>query len=134
MFPIILAVTILASIGIAFGWGGRDEKIAATMLMIGILLSNFVVSSGYYMHTESGLFSVDVATFGGLLILALRSDRFWPMWAAAFQLVAMLVHIGSEFQTGDLRWAYYIALTFWTFPVLITLGVGTWFEGRLREA
>ena len=132
MFPIILGITILLSIGIAYRWGGRDEKIAATILLAGILLSNFVVSSNY-THTESGLFSVDVLTFAGLMVLALRSDRFWPMWAAAFQLVAMLVHVGSEFQTGDLKWAYYVALTFWTFPVLLTLTVGTWFEGRFRD-
>ncbi len=132
MFPTILTITIVTSIGMAYYWGGRDEKIAATMILIGVLLSNFVVSNNY-SHTESGLFSVDVATFGGLLILALRSDRFWPMWAAAFQLVAMLVHIGSEFQTGNLTWAYYIALTFWTFPVLLTLSIGTWLEGRFRE-
>jgi hypothetical protein len=28
--------------------------------------------------------------FLGLLALALVSDRFWPMWAAAFQLVGTM--------------------------------------------
>ena len=72
--------------------------------------------------------------FFGLLVLALRSDRFWPMWAAAFQLVGTMVHLGSMSQTGDFEWAYYVALTFWTFPVFIALMAGTWFEGRNRRA
>jgi hypothetical protein len=116
----------------ALKWGGFDERLAGAGLLAAVIITN-IVTDGSYGHTETGVLIVDVSVFFGLLVLALRSDRFWPMWAAAFQLVATMVHVGSMTQTGDFAWAYYIALTFWTFPVLIALLAGTWFEGRFRR-
>jgi hypothetical protein len=126
-----IAVLILSCLA-AIKWGGSDERVAGFGILAAVIVSN-VVSDGSYGHTETGVLYVDVALFFGLLVLALRSDRFWPMWAAAFQLVATMVHVGSMTQTGDFAWAYYVALTFWTFPVFVALLAGTWFEGRFRR-
>lgn len=117
---------------VALRWGGMDEKIAAVGFIIAVIATN-TVTDGSYGHTETGVLVVDVAVFFGLLVLALRSDRFWPMWAAAFQLVGTMVHFASISQTGDFAWAYYVALIFWTFPVFIALMAGTWLEGRSRR-
>lgn len=124
----ILAISCFA----ALRWGGTDEKLAGAGMLAAVIISN-IVSDGSYGHTETGVLIVDVSVFFGLLVLALRSDRFWPMWAAAFQLIGTMVHIGSMSQTGDFAWAYYVALIFWTFPVFIALLAGTWFEGRFRR-
>lgn len=129
----ILGISALAlSCFVALRWGGRDEKIAAFGFMAAVIASNWV-TDGSYGHTETGVLIVDVSLFFGLLVLALRSDRFWPMWAAAFQLVGTMVHFASMSQTGDFAWAYYVALIFWTYPVVLALMAGTWFEGRSRR-
>jgi hypothetical protein len=129
----ILALSVLAiSCGVALRWGGFDERLAAIGLMVAVIVSN-IVTDGSYGHTETGVLVVDVSVFFGLLVLALRSDRFWPMWAAAFQLVGTMVHFGSMSQTGDFAWAYFVALIFWTYPVFIALMAGTWLEGRNRR-
>ena len=129
----VLGFAVLAmSCFVALRWGGSDERMAAVGLIVAVIASN-IVSGGSYGHTETGVLIVDVTLFFGLLALALRSDRFWPMWAAAFQLVATMVHVGSMTETGDFAWAYYVALIFWTFPVFIALLAGTWFEGRNRR-
>ena len=125
--------TLAICCGVALKWGGRDERIAAIGLIFAVVASNLVGSS-QYGHTETGVLIVDVAVFGGLLALALLSDRFWPMWAAAFQLIATMVHFASMAETGNFAWAYYVALIFWTYPVFIALAGGTWFEGRFRRA
>jgi hypothetical protein len=133
MFWSILGLAAAAgSCFAALRWGGSDERIAAVGFIIAVIASN-VVSDGSYGHTETGVLVVDVSVFFGLLVLALRSDRFWPMWAAAFQLVATMVHIGSLSQSGNFEWAYYVALTFWSYPVFVALGAGTWLEGRTRR-
>ncbi|GGE06139.1 hypothetical protein GCM10011529_10660 [Polymorphobacter glacialis] len=119
------------SCGVAMKWGGFDERVAAFGLILAVIASNFV-GEGKYLHTENGVLVVDVLLFGGLLLLALKSDRFWPMWAAAFQLVGTMIHFASMSQTGN-GWAYFVALIFWTFPVFIALAVGTWLEGRFRR-
>ncbi len=117
---------------IALRWGANEERYTAIGFIIAVVASN-LVSDGSYTHTESGVLIVDVAAFCGLLILALRSDRFWPMWAAAFQMVGMMVHFASIPQSGNFSWAYYVALIFWTYPVFIALAAGSWLEGRFRR-
>ena len=70
----------------------------------------------------------------GLLALALTSDRFWPMYATAFQLVGLLVHIGSLTSAGGgMAWAYAVGLIFWSYAVIAALLAGTWLEGRNRR-
>ena len=129
----ILALSVIAlTCVVAFRYGGTDERLAATGFIVAVIASN-VVSDSSYTHTESGVLVVDVALFFGLLVLALRSDRFWPMWAAAFQLVGTMVHFASMSQTGNFAWAYFVALIFWTYPVVIALLAGTWLEGRNRR-
>lgn len=133
MFLSVLGLAVLAaSCFVALRWGGFDERLAAIGMIVAVVASN-IVSDGSYGHTETGVLIVDAALFFGLLLLALRSDRFWPMWAAAFQLIATMVHVGSMTETGDFAWAYYVALIFWTYPVVIALMAGTWFEGRNRR-
>lgn len=115
----------------AWRWGGLDERLAAGGFLTATIASNIADASAF-VHTESGILLVDVLLFFGLLVLALRSDRFWPMWAAAFQLVGTMFHFASMAESGKFAFAYFVALAFWSYPVLIALGIGTWLEGRHR--
>lgn len=134
MFVQLLTLAVLlGSCGIAWRWGGLDERLAAGAFMLATLASN-IAGTTDYGHTETGMLTVDVLLFFGLLALALRSDRFWPMWAAAFQLVGTMFHFASMAETGDFAWAYYVALIFWSYPVALALGIGTWLEGRHRRS
>jgi hypothetical protein len=132
----ILAIMGLAALAISIGgalkWGGRDERLAALGFLAATLATQFANQSSY-QHTEKGVLIIDMLLLAGLVILALRSDRFWPMWAAAFQLVGTTVHFASMAETGDFAWAYAVGLIFWSYPVLVALGLGTWLEGRHRR-
>ncbi|KPF80510.1 hypothetical protein IP88_00030 [alpha proteobacterium AAP81b] len=127
----IVLLALLASNVIAWRWGGLDEKLAASGFAVAGLASN-LANQSFYVHTETGVLAVDIMLLAGLIALALRSDRFWPMYAAAFQLVAVTVHVASMTEHGNFAWAYAVGLIFWTYPVLIALMAGTWFEGRFR--
>lgn len=131
VFTILLVVMLTSSCFIAWQWGGWEERIVAVAFVLASLASN-AANNSLYTHTETGILFVDLAVFAGLVVLALRSDRFWPMYAAAFQLVAVTVHVASMTEHGNFAWAYAVALTFWTYPVLIALMAGTWLEGRFR--
>ena len=129
---LVSVLALIGSCGFAWKWGGIDEKLTASALMVATVASNLADTTAF-VRTETGMLVVDGLLFLGLVVLALRSDRFWPMWAAAFQLVGTMFHFASMTETGDFAWAYYIALIFWSYPVMIALGVGTWFEGRHRR-
>ena len=132
MFLEILAVvTVVAAALLAFGWGGRDEQLAAIGFLAATLATRMIHAE--YQQMEYGVLAVDFGLLLGLLALALTSDRFWPMYATAFQLVGLLVHIGSFSEDGSFAWAYAVGLIFWSYAVIAALLAGTWLEGRNRR-
>nr|WP_310522738.1 hypothetical protein [Polymorphobacter sp.] len=129
----LLGLTALVSAALfAWKWGGFDERIAAFGFVASTVITKFATLNNYG-NTEIGVLLVDAMLLCGLLILALRSDRFWPMWAAAFQLIGVTVHVASMTETGNFAWAYAVGLIFWSYPVLIALMAGTWLEARYRR-
>ncbi len=125
-------IALFGSCGVAFRWGGTDERIASLAFIAATFASKLFTESNY-VHTETIVMAIDALLLLALVAVALRSDRFWPMWAAAFQLVGTSVHLASMAETGDFKWAYAVGLIFWTYPVLIALMVGTWLEARHRQ-
>ncbi|MBC7522665.1 MAG: hypothetical protein H7268_16430, partial [Sandarakinorhabdus sp.] len=75
-------LTVGLTCGVGFRWGGLDEHIASMAFLIATVASKFFVESNYG-STENILLVIDLVLLGCLVILALRSDRFWPLWAAA---------------------------------------------------
>lgn len=116
---------------LAFRHGGRDEQIAAAAFIIATLVTRLFHAT--YAHVELSVLAVDCTLLAGLMALALTSDRFWPMYAAAFQLLGTVVHVASMTETGNFSWAYAVALIFWSYAVLVALLVGTLLEGRSRR-
>ena len=129
---IIAVVTVVAAALLAFGFGGRDEQLAAIGFLAATLATRMITAE--YQHVEYGVLAVDFGLLLGPLALALTSDRFWPMYATAFQLVGLLVHIGSLTSAGGgMAWAYAVGLIFWSYAVIAALLAGTWLEGRNRR-
>jgi hypothetical protein len=86
LYTLIAFTAVFGTSAMAWKWGGLDEKLAASGFIIATIASNFANRSNY-TNTETGILIIDLLLLAGLVVLALRSDRFWPMWAAAFQLV-----------------------------------------------
>ena len=75
---------------------------------------------------------VDVAVFLGFTWVALRSERFWPLWIAGLQLTAIFGHVLKAIDVQLFARAYAAALVFWAYPMLIILAIGTWRGQRRR--
>ena len=131
LLEILGLALLIAAAAVAFRWGGRDERIAGGAFIIATLMS--WATDNAYSGTQMNVLIVDFGLLLGLLGLALTSDRFWPMYAAAFQLVGTVVHVASMTQSGDYAWAYAVGLIFWSYAVMATLVAGTWMEGRHRR-
>jgi hypothetical protein len=129
--PFIALAALAACITMAWRWGGRDERLTALAFTIATIASGFS-NQNHYGHVEFGVLAIDFLLLAGLLLLALKSDRFWPIWATAFQLVGTSVHIASMTETGEFAWAYAVGLIFWSYAVMASLMAGTWLEARFR--
>lgn len=128
VFRILLALVALY----AFIRGSRDERQVALICVIGALLTHLVISplAERFASVETPVMAVDLVVFTGFLVVALRSDRFWPLWVAGLQLTTMMGHILKGIDSGLLPRAYGAAMTFWAYPIVLVLAIGTWRQHR----
>lgn len=112
--------------------GGAPERIGATILAVGSILTVVAVSAPAirFGTVEIGIFLVDVAALVGFLILALRAERWWPLWVTALQAIGITAHAVKLVNPEVIRWAYAFALAFWSYPMLFLLVFGTWNHQR----
>ena len=111
----------------ALAAGGAPER-------IGALLYPLSCSASYYSWTQAGpwrevevvVLLIDVATFALFCLLALRANRFWPIWVSALLGLGVLGHLARIVDPGLFWWAYALALTIWSYPILALVALGTW--------
>jgi hypothetical protein len=108
--------------------GAAPERVGVAIIFIGSVLSTIALSSPgrRFTSVETGVFLVDLATFMALLVLSLRAERFWPLWVAAFQLIATVAHVVKLIESDLIRAAYAIVMGLWTYPVLLIIVFGAW--------
>ncbi|MEO8114038.1 MAG: hypothetical protein ABI655_06640, partial [Phenylobacterium sp.] len=109
--------------------GGRYERIAAAVTLGGWLASLAVYQNG--LHTEWGVFVVDALAFVAFTWIALKSHRYWPLWAAGFQLLTIVTHVASIVDRSLSGWTYISAQVIWGYLLLAAVGVGV--HGAWRE-
>ena len=131
LFRFLLALVALYT----FVRGSRDEQQVGIIFVIGVIASELVLPPirERYEGVETHLMLVDLAVFAGFLWVALRSDRFWPLWIAGLQLTAILGHILKVVDIHLFARAYAAALFFWAWPMMFILAIGTWRSHRRAQ-
>lgn len=107
--------------------GGWSERTAALVLLAGSLLTDlaFVPGVPHFVGVEKGVFAADLATLAGFVFVALKSDRYWPLWIAAIQLIGVLAHFARLLDPDMMRTGYAVLLAFWAYPMLALIALGT---------
>jgi len=112
--------------------GGAPERIVGGLMLIAfaasmLLQSQFPVR---FHGVELGIFIVDCALLAALLAVALRAERFWPIWMTGLQAVAVAAHLAKMVNPMVIPWAYAAMLAFWSYPMMALLVAGTWRHRR----
>lgn len=113
--------------GYAIVRGTRTEYVGVSIIIVGSL-STLVVGQlveTTWTEMEVGIFVVDIVVLVALVWLAFKSDRFWPMWAAAFQLLAVTIHTAIMAAPQITPWAFATGAVFWAYPMLLVLAIGS---------
>jgi hypothetical protein len=107
--------------------GGSPERWGAGLYLVNWVLSNLAayLSRRDFLTTETGLMAVDAAYLIVMVALALKAQRFWPLWAAALQLDTVLTHI-LMFSKATPPFSYGFALWLWGLPIPVLIGIGAW--------
>jgi hypothetical protein len=118
--------TLLASSLYALVFGGRTGRAAVAIFGAASGLTSFATQiNPDWVSTSYGVFMVDAACLLALLLLALLSDRYWPIWAVGFQAVSVATHLATIVAPDILPKAYQAIAAFWSLPILAVMVVGT---------
>ena len=129
-YVILLLVSLYA-----FVRGRSDERIAAATCILATIATNLVYDyRDGFAGVEMGVLLVDVATFAAFTFLALRTDRFWPLWIAGLQLTTVIAHALKAVRLDLMPQAYAAAERFWVYPIFLIIVIGTWRSARRRAA
>lgn len=128
MAPNLFRILLLLVAVYAFVRGSRDERQVGIVLVAGVIATTLALSpiGNRYHGLETTVMLVDIAVFAGFLWVALRSERFWPLWIAGLQLTTIIGHLLKAGDAQLFARAYGAALSFWGYPIVLILAIGTW--------
>ena len=114
--------------------GDRETRVAALICLIATIgslhmLWPFTIPGSVIKPVVA---AIDIITFAAFVVIALRSERFWPLWLAGLQLTTLLSHMMKLLRPDLVAIAYEAAMKFWSYPLLVILGIAAWRTG-LRE-
>lgn len=127
MRMIVFACCLLACCGYALVRGGWPERVGALTLLLGSLLTAAAMSpaAGRFASVEVGVLAVDLIVLAIFVGLALGTDRFWPLWVAALQVIGVLAHLARLADSEMMRNGYAFLLAIWGYPMLVAIALGT---------
>ncbi|MGE5563216.1 MAG: hypothetical protein ACM3ZV_07880 [Bacillota bacterium] len=138
MAPTFFRILLAFVAAYALWRGRRDEREVGIVLVLGVIATHLVISplKTRFASVETHVFAVDLIVFMGFLWVALRSERFWPLWIAGLQLTAIMGHVLKAVDVHLFTKAYAAAMVFWSYPIVLILAIGTWRSHRrsLRES
>lgn len=126
-----VALLILCT-GYAFVAGGWPERIGAGSYALASAATHLLLlnRTGRWRDLEFGVLIVDVLLFLVFTALALRANRFWPIWVSALLGLGVLGHLARWAGPDVIWWAYAVILSMWSYPILAIIAVGTWQHQR----
>ncbi len=138
MIPYLYYSFLLLACGYAVKRGHRTEYAGAIIMILGSLATSIVArtSGTTWTGTEYGILLVDLVALLALIHLTIVSDRFWPMWATAFHLLAVSVHTATMVAPIPIitPWAFATGAGFWAYLMLLALAIGAHEYVRPAEA
>jgi hypothetical protein len=127
---------LLATCGYALWRGRKYEQLAALICITASVTSVLARAPLHqrYAGLEVGDLVIDTAVLLAFVVIALRSDRFWPLWVAGLQLTISMSHLFKAIDADLVPIAYAAAERFWSYPTLLIIAVGAWRQNRRRAA
>jgi hypothetical protein len=124
MRTLLFFCLLFGACGYAWLRGKDDERLVAAACVVATFASFGLRSQ--YTNVEVGVMVVDLMTFVVFTYVALRSERFWPLWISGLQLTTGIGHFLKAMEPGLVPIAYATSLRFWSYPILLILAIATW--------
>lgn len=134
-----LQILLLVLISV-YAWrrAGVTEK-RGTVLMAFLLLASPVYAAistkaGRFDQIDPGYLVIDGAILMAMTGFALVSEKWWPLWLAGAQLIALLSHFVRLMNASYAPFAYALMMRAPSWVQLAILALGTWLAARRTAA
>lgn len=127
MTQLIFVALLLGTLLYAAFRGGAPERVGASIIIAATTATILVPKVGKvtFASLEPGVFAVDTLTAFAFILLALRANRYWPIWIAALQIDTVLTHVAMLTAPRVMPWAYAVMEIAWSYPIVMLVAVGT---------
>ncbi len=117
---------LLVACGYAFWAGGAPERWTALVFVAGAVATSMLPFQQQFSYHSVfwPLLSVDAAMLIGLIGIAVRANRFWPLYVSALHLITIAIHGVKAFEPSLVPWMYAGASSKIAYPMLALLAVG----------
>lgn len=105
-------------------FGGRDGRWFTAVFLGCVLLTIPAQLAGSWHATQIWVMLVDTLLLGCLIWLMLRSSHYWPIWAAASQLMTVLTHVVTLMMPDFIDLIYASLSTVWVIPLMLSTIIG----------
>ena len=107
--------------------GGAPERWGVAALIASIVASHFAPASGptRFQTIEWGVMAVDAALLAAIVVIAVRAQRYWPLWMAAILVDTVITHL-LMLSPKVIPWSYSVMIAAWSYPNPVILAVGAW--------
>ena len=123
----------VSSLAYCAAYGGEDGRLLAAAYIFAIVLTKFAhAADRNWDHFHPYAFLVDAALFVSLLLICLRSRRYWPLWVAGLQLAVLSSHLATLLAPVFARRAYFALQSMWSIPQLVIIVFGVTLDRRER--
>lgn len=122
-----LALFVFSVIFVAL-CGTRWERLGIGVVFIGSLatLAVAVIEAQDWTATVYSVLFVDLTGLLAFGYIALRSDRFWPLWVTGMQLAQLTTHMAKMASPSIVPKAYENGLAVWSWLQILVIVLATW--------
>ncbi len=133
--PLLFLLILLASFAYVVRCGRWPERSGLAIIMLGSIATALVGRSDLWRGTEIGILAVDVVVLIAFLAIVALTDRFWPLWVSAFQLVSVTSHLARLLKPSTLPLAYAFAEQVWSYAMIaVVIGSVAWQRRYARSS
>ena len=108
--------------------GGAPERSAAALYLTAYGMSAAATqwTDSDYLGVQWLILGIDFALLIALAVLASMANRYWGIWAASFQLIAVIAHLAVVLFPQIAAQAYALALLIWSYAMLPLMAAATY--------
>lgn len=118
----------------AFLKGEQPERTGGLVMLAAWIITPFTQGLQTPNGLQFGIFVIDVMLLIFLVTMALQSKRFWPLWAAAFHLLGVLMHLAITIDPSVRTKAYITGSVICGYLTVLTLVAGVLLEANRRPS